>query len=90
MSALKVEWVDGHREPQCPPRPEFPAGIDLDASFGAAVVCSTDLPYPAKRCGHYVVTCSICGQTIAITTAGRADDPRSLKIACQLSGNKAH
>ncbi len=31
--------------------------------------------------------CKICGYRIAITTAGRPDDPRSVKIPCQLQGS---
>ncbi len=85
--ALKVTWVDGRREPRCPPDPRFPKGKDIDAAMGAPS-CETDLPYPAKRCGHFVVECPVCGMTAAITTAGRPDDPRSVKIPCKLVGRK--
>ncbi len=87
--AIEVNWIDRGREPQCPPDPAYPKGIDLDCSGGARVTCKTDLPYPAKRCGYFVVGCATCGQKIIITTAGRPDDPRSVKMACQLS-NKSH
>lgn len=83
--ALKVEWIDRCREPRCAPNPSYPNGIDVDSSFGAPATCSTDLPYPAKRCGLYVVTCEGCGIRVAVTTAGRPDDPRSLKVACVTS-----
>lgn len=86
MSALIVEWIDHEREPKCAPDPAHPAGKDLDAAFGAEKSCSVALPYPAKRCGHFVVKCPICGWRVAITTAGRPDDPRSLKIACRIEG----
>lgn len=79
---FKVRWNDFGREPQCRPDPKFPTGVDLDSSEGAAKACSCDLPYPAKRCGAYIVTCDDCGMTIAVTTAGRPDDPRSVKVAC--------
>lgn len=46
--------------------------------------CRVALPYPAKRCGAYVVTCRICGTRTGVTTAGRADDPRSLTVSCKL------
>lgn len=81
--AMKVEWVDGEREPQNKPNPAFPDGIDLDMSMGAEPTCATNLPYPAKRCGLYIVECDACGQSVAVTTAGRADDPRSIKLACR-------
>ena len=84
--ALKVEWIDDHREPKCAPNPAHPDGIDLDCSAGAVATCATELrPYPTPRCGFFLVTCDTCGQRIMITTAGRPDDPRSLKMACRLS-----
>lgn len=79
---FKIEWIDDHREPKCAPDPRFPLGKDMDISRDAEAACKTDLPYPAKRCGLYLVECETCGQRIAITTAGRPDDPRSLKLAC--------
>jgi hypothetical protein len=87
MSAvdIEVEWKDAGREPKVAPNPAYPNGIDLDMSAGAAATCSVVLPYPAKRCGYFVLRCRTCHQVIAVTTAGRRDDPRSAKIACKLS-----
>ncbi len=82
--ALKIEWVDRGREPQCAPDPAFPKGKDMDVSGGAAQTCFTELPCPAPRCGLYVVKCEKCGLSVALTTAGRPDDPRSVKLACQM------
>ena len=79
---LKVEWEDFGREPKCRPNPNFPNGMDVDSSEGAAKTCSCALPYPAKRCGAYIVRCDACGMSTAITTAGRPDDPKSVKLAC--------
>jgi hypothetical protein len=79
---FEVEWVDGGREPQCAPDPAYPAGKDLDASEGAPS-CFVELPYPAKRCGLYIVKCSRCEMSIGVTTAGRPDDPRSLRMPCR-------
>lgn len=79
---LTVKWIDRGREPQCPPNPAHPKGIDVDASDGRYAACETALPYPAKRCGVFLVKCDACGQSIAITTAGRPDDPRSVKLGC--------
>jgi hypothetical protein len=76
-----VRWFDGEREPQCAPNPDYPQGIDLDPMPGRAG-CVAELPYPAKRCGYYVVECNLCGYGLACTTAGRPDDPRSIKIPC--------
>jgi hypothetical protein len=79
---LKVKWIDGKREPKHPASLEHPRGIDVDVSKGVTS-CFTLLPYPAKRCGIYVVECARCGYRAAITTAGRADDPRSIKVPCK-------
>lgn len=81
---MKIEWIDAGREPKVQPNPNFPEGRDVDASGGAEATCATDLPYPAKRIGHYLLECETCGQRIAITTAGRPDDPRTVKVACKL------
>jgi len=79
---FEIEWIDRHREPQCAPNPAYPNGIDLDCSAGLTS-CLVQLPYPAKRCGLYIVTCLKCGECVAATTAGRPDDPRSLRMACK-------
>lgn len=81
--SLDAEWIDGKRWPKNRPDPRYPDGIDVDGSRGAAMNCFTQLPYPAKRCGHYLVTCDLCGQRAVVTTAGRKDDPRSVRIACR-------
>jgi hypothetical protein len=81
---FKVEWIDHEREPRNPPNPEFPDGVDIDMrGESSAPSCHTKLPYPALRCGYYVVECEICGLRVAVTTAGRRDDPRSIRITCR-------
>jgi hypothetical protein len=83
---LSVRWIDHEREPQAAANPAFPKGIDVDVSAGQSPVCIVTLPWPAKRCGVYLVACDICGFGAAITTAGRLDDPRSLTAACLMKG----
>ena len=83
--AFKIEWIDDGREPQCLPDPDYPNGIDIVAASPGARSCTVDLPYPAKRCGKYIVECSQCGVRIGVTTAGRHDDPRSLTMPCKES-----
>jgi hypothetical protein len=78
-----IEWLDSGREPQCKPNPDFPDGKDMDVSFGADKTCTIKLPYPAQRCGVYVITCGKCGLRVGVTTAGRPDDPKSARIACK-------
>lgn len=82
MTDFQIEWEDGEREPRCRPDPRFPKGKDMDCSEGAHATCTTALPYPAKRCGVYIVKCNTCGLRVGLTTAGRPDDPRSIKLAC--------
>lgn len=78
-----VEWRDAGREPQCAPNPEYPDGIDVDVSGGASRTCLLNLNYPAQRCGAYVIDCRKCGLRVAVSTAGRPDDPRSVLLACK-------
>lgn len=80
---MKITWRDGEREPQCEPNPAYPNGVDIDISRGAARTCLVQLPYPAKRCGLYVIECDLCMLRTLVTTAGRRDDPRSVKLACR-------
>jgi hypothetical protein len=83
MSNIKVAWFDRGREPQCPPDPAYPDGKYVDLSGGLKKACTVELPYPAKRCGYYTVKCRTCGFSLIVTTAGRPDDPRSVKIPCK-------
>lgn len=82
MMQFSIHWVDGEREPQCPANPSFPSGVDVDLAQGRPS-CKRRLPYPAPRCGAFIVECQLCGANALITTAGRADDPRSIKLACK-------
>lgn len=79
---FKISWVDSGREPQCEPNPAYPNGKDIHAPADAEQTCMVKLPYPAKRCGLYVVRCEKCGMSVGITTAGRPDDPRSIVLEC--------
>ncbi len=82
----QIEWHDSARSPKCAPNPRYPDGIDVDASHGAPATCEARLVHPAPRCGAWIVRCRVCGASAAVTTAGRPDDPRSLKLACKLAG----
>lgn len=81
-TAHRVEWLDAGREPQCAPDPDYPNGKDVDVSMGRPDACKVNLPYPARRCGRYVITCDACRLRMHVTTAGRPDDPRSIKLPC--------
>jgi hypothetical protein len=83
---LKVQWIDAGREPpKEPPHLGYLNGRDIDISGCAANTCSIPLPYPAKRCGRYEIECDQCALTAAVSTTGRSDDPRWLKVACKNS-----
>ncbi|MCY3677907.1 MAG: hypothetical protein OXH66_10010 [Gemmatimonadetes bacterium] len=86
---IAIEWVDSGREPQCAPDPAYPKGIDIVLARAPEKTCFTELPYPAKRCGRYVVTCGECGHRLAVTTAGRPDDPRSVRFPCGKEGPRS-
>jgi hypothetical protein len=85
MAEFDIVWIDGGREPRQPPDPAYPNGIDLDLTNGHPKFCESALAHPTPRCGQYLIKCRTCGLSVLITTAGRADDPRSIKVACKLS-----
>jgi hypothetical protein len=84
-----IHWVDIGRKAQHPPDPRYPKGIDLDVTKPGEDYCPVEVPYPAKGCGYFQIMCQACGSNIIITTAGRPDDPRSVKVPCRKRfGNK--
>lgn len=85
---LTVKWFDAGLEPKCDPDPAYPNGINVDLAGPAKPTCSTALPYPARRIGHFLVTCERCGFSAAITTAGRPDDPCAVRVPCKRRGAK--
>ncbi|HQU34713.1 MAG TPA: hypothetical protein PLB88_10380 [Thermoanaerobaculaceae bacterium] len=79
-----VRWIDDDRKPRCPSNPAYPDGMDLDARLSAENPdCTIELVHPTPGCGHYEIQCSICGLRGAVTTAGRPDDPRSVRMTCR-------
>jgi hypothetical protein len=79
---LRVKWIDLEREPKAKPNPKYPNGVDVDVSLGKKS-CMTEVPYPSPRCGYLRVICDKCDASVAVTTAGRPDDPRSVRIPCK-------
>ena len=97
-SKISVEWIDRGREPSRLPNPSMPNGAKVDFAYSGVTpvqpyenpfeeatgaVCEVSLPYPAKRCGVYVIECGICGLRVGCTTAGRPDDPRLARLPCK-------
>ena len=82
-----ISWEDSGRDPRCPPNPKYPDGIDVEAvQYPHWPACRIELPYPARRCGYYLISCKTCGLRTGLTTAGRADDPKSLRVNCNPRG----
>lgn len=81
--SANVMFLDSGRYPQNPPDPQWPDGQDIDVSKGARKVCAVRLPYPAPRCGQWLVVCNACGFRALVTAAGRLDDPRSVTLPCK-------
>lgn len=90
MTDISVTFLSHNRKPTCAPNPAYPEGMDLDLTNGAKVACLANLPYPAECCGVLIVRCSKCNESVAITTAGRIDDPRTVRLACALSSQNGN
>lgn len=76
---------DAGAEPQvAPDDPAWPQGRDVDISACAPTSCRLALRCPARRIGRYIITCRLCGVRVGVSAAGRADDPRSIAMACRL------
>jgi hypothetical protein len=82
--SFKITWAPNGKTATCKANPAYPEGVDLDPEPKVAIACSTALPYPAPACGTHIVECLICGLRVAVTAAGRPDDPRSLRLPCML------
>ena len=81
-----IEFVPyGTGKAKEPPDPRFPLGVFRDVTQGKVPSCSVNLPYPAPECGYFVVRCALCQFSLAITAAGRPDDPVQVKIPCDLA-----
>lgn len=65
------------------PNPDYPDGIDVDASVHGQESCMTPLPYPGVCVGTHCIECKICGTRVGVTAAGRPDDPRSIRVPCR-------
>lgn len=77
-----VEWrPSGRGKAQCEPDPRFPKGVVLNACKDTEVVnCEVTLPYPAPECGFWIIRCQRCSVSVAVTAAGRPDDPVMVKV----------
>lgn len=74
----------GRGKAQCAPDPDYPHGKAIDFCEGRTH-CNVTLQYPAPECGHFLIQCNLCKVSIAITAAGRPDDPTSITLPCDLT-----
>ncbi len=82
MEQFTVTFIpSGRGNAQCPPNPDYPHGIDVAPPISGPS-CKVTLPYPAPECGLHHVLCNLCGLTVAVTAAGRPDDPISVTVPC--------
>lgn len=88
--AFSVSWSAREREEngikrtwaKYPPTPGFENGGDLDFAKDGASWCVTALSVWPGRLGTLHVRCQHCDVTVDLTTAGRADDPKLVRLPC--------
>lgn len=79
---FKVVFNGGRGKAKCAPNPKYPNGMTVDLA-GNRKGCIVSLPYPAPEVGIWVVECKECSLTIALTAAGRIDDPKAVIVPCK-------
>lgn len=86
---LKAAFHDTGRKAKNPPQPGFPDGLHIDAAVNAKRKCSIELDYPSIGIGTWEVRCTVCGVSVGLTAAGRADDPRRVTLPCGIQPGSA-
>jgi hypothetical protein len=82
-SHLRVTWKGTGQQPTQPPNPEFPNGCEVHLAAPDQPTCAASLPYPAPCIGGHLIECSRCGARVAVSAAGRPDDPHTVHIRCR-------
>ncbi len=80
---ITIIWKGTGRTATSRSVPRWPDGIDLDLTADETRRCRVRLPYPAPEVGAHLLVCRHCGVRVAVTAAGRPDDPRSVTIPCR-------
>ena len=78
-----ARWVDQERVSTYPADPAYPHGAAIDVALDAAHACRLALPSPTVGCGLWVIKCRRCHYALCVGTAGRPDDPCSVRIPCK-------
>lgn len=81
--AVEISFNDSGRKATQPANPKYPNGVDVNAAPPGRKACTWNVPYPAPGVGTYSVVCKDCGYTALMSVAGRADDPRTIRIPCK-------
>lgn len=68
--------------PQRAANPAFPNGSDIDLTDGVGGRCPALLPQFPGKLGLYEVRCATCGLSVALTSAGRTDDAKAVRVPC--------
>jgi hypothetical protein len=71
------------RKAKCPPNLRYPNGTHID--LGTRPACLVSLPYPAPRCGWFLLDCPVCHENLLVTVSGQRDDPCSVMLPCRKS-----
>lgn len=84
---FSIQWMDrdGGRKARCEPDPNYPFGKAADISDGKKA-CKIEFTYPAPCVGTWIARCKLCGYSIGVTAAGRADDPTFVTVPCNPIG----
>jgi len=78
-----IDWVQRDTKSRARPDPNYPNGMVVRiVNPGVMQTCQLDLPYPAPSPGTHMITCQLCGLKVAITAAGRPDDPKLAIVGC--------
>lgn len=85
-ATLKATFHGTGRRPKCAPNPAYPGGMvtNLAADHPG---CWADLTYPAPSVGKWLIECPRCGYTALVTAASRPDDPKAVRVPCQMKGS---
>ncbi len=82
--SIEVTFIDSGRYPSQNPDPKYPNGKLVNVARPEdKKTCTKNLPYPAPRCGFYKIKCVDCSLIVAISVAGRPDDPNVVTLPCK-------
>jgi hypothetical protein len=80
---ISVRWLKRGDMAQHPANPAYPDGVIVDLTNGQSQHCPVPMKYPAPEVGTWFILCRTCGYRAAVTAAGRADDPREVRLPCR-------